>query len=189
SPVSVLRGHTNKVSRAVFDRNDATKAYSAGWDHTVRSWDLSIGAESSSKTSDKVLLDLAQLAAPNLLATGSTDRLICLWDLRSDAAQNISLTLAGHTAPVSSIAAHPTSSLLFASGSYDSTVRIWDARSAKQALFTLELPEREGAAERKEKEKVLAVDWDGERLVAGGEGAQVVVWRVSGQESKAPAAE
>ncbi|GAA5958116.1 hypothetical protein JCM21900_002916 [Sporobolomyces salmonicolor] len=189
SPVSVLRGHTNKVSRAVFDRNDVTKAYSAGWDHTVRSWDLSIGAESSSKTSDKVLLDLAQLAAPNLLATGSTDRLISLWDLRSDATQNISLTLSGHTAPVSSIAAHPTSSLLFASGSYDSTVRIWDARSAKQALFTLELPAREGAEQRKEKEKVLAVDWDGERLVAGGEGAQVVVWRVSGQESKAPAAE
>ena len=109
---------------------------------------------------------MAQLTAPNLLATGSTDRLICLWDLRTDATQNISLTLAGHTAPVSAIAAHPTSSLMFASGSYDSTVRIWDARSPKQALFTL---------------PVLAVDWDGERLAAGGEGARVISWRVSGQ--------
>jgi WD40 repeat protein len=111
----------------------------------------------------------------------STDRLICLWDLRTDATQNISLTLAGHTAPVSAIAAHPTSSLMFASGSYDSTVRIWDARSPKQALFTLPVPKKEGDEDRAEPEKVLAVDWDGERLAAGGEGARVISWRVSGQ--------
>ncbi|GAA6012123.1 hypothetical protein JCM10207_005137 [Rhodosporidiobolus poonsookiae] len=189
SPLTVLTGHTGKVSRAAFDRIDVTKAYSAGWDHSVRSWDLSIGAETSSKTSDKVLLALSQLAAPNLLATGTTDRLICLWDLRTDAAQNISLTLPGHSAPVSSVAAHPTSSLLLASGSYDGTVRIWDARSAKQALFTLPLPPKEGDAGRKEPEKILAIDWDGERLVAGGEGSRVVTWRVSGSEAEQPKAE
>ncbi|BGP31226.1 ribosome bioproteinsis protein ytm1 [Rhodotorula toruloides] len=189
TPMAVLRGHTGKVSRAVFDRSDVTKAYSAGWDHSVRSWDLTIGAETSSKTSDKVLLAMAQLTSPNLLATGSTDRLICLWDLRTDATQNISLTLAGHTAPVSSVAAHPTSPLLFASGSYDSTVRIWDARSAKQALFTLPVPKKEGDEDRKEPEKVLAIDWDGERLVAGGEGSRVITWRVSGQEGSAPTAQ
>lgn len=49
TPVSVLVGHTGKVSRAIFDRTDVSKAYSAGWDHTVRSWDLSIGAESAMK--------------------------------------------------------------------------------------------------------------------------------------------
>ncbi|BGP15196.1 hypothetical protein JCM10213_000854 [Rhodosporidiobolus nylandii] len=189
TPLTVLQGHVGKVSRAVFDRNDVTKAYSAGWDHSVRSWDLSIGAETSSKTSDKVLLSLSQLAAPNLLATGSTDRLICLWDLRTDATQNISLTLPGHSAPVSAVAAHPTSSLLLASGSYDGTVRIWDARSAKQALFTLPLPPKEGEEDRKEPERILAVDWDGERLVAGGEGSRVVTWRVSGQETEAPTAQ
>ncbi|GAA5855598.1 hypothetical protein JCM8547_001611 [Rhodosporidiobolus lusitaniae] len=189
SPVTVLRGHAGKISRAAFDRSDASKAYSAGWDHSVRSWDLSIGAETSSKTSDKVLLSLSQLAAPNLLATGSTDRLICLWDLRTDATQNISLTLSGHTAPVSSVAAHPTSSLLLASGSYDGTVRIWDARSAKQALFTLPLPKKEGEENKKEPERILAIDWDGERLVAGGEGSRVVTWRVSGSEASEPKAE
>ncbi|GAA5894528.1 hypothetical protein JCM8208_006265 [Rhodotorula glutinis] len=189
APSAVLRGHTGKISRALFDRSDVTKAYSAGWDHTVRSWDLSVGEETSSKTSDKVLLAMAQLTAPNLLATGSTDRLICLWDLRTDATQNISLTLSGHSAPVSAVAAHPTSSLLFASGSYDSTVRIWDARSPKQALFTLPVPKKEGADDKKEPEKVLAIDWDGERLVAGGEGSRTIVWRVSGQESQAPAAQ
>lgn len=99
--------------------------------------------------------------------------------------------LSGHTAPVSSVAAHPTSSLLLASGSYDGTVRIWDARSVKQSLFTLPLPPKEGAevSSRSEGERILAIDWDGERLVAGGEGSRVVTWRVSGSEAQEPKAE
>lgn len=178
SPVSVLTGHQGKVSRAIFDRTTAETAYSAGWDHTVRSWDLTVASERTAKTSDKVILDLTQMASANLLATGSTDRLVAFWDLREQT-QAISLLLAGHTAPVSSVCAHPTAPLLLASGSYDSTVRIWDARSPKQALFTVPLPPKDGAEPGAAQEKILAVDWDGERLVAGGEGARVVSWRVT----------
>lgn len=133
------------------------------------------------QTSDKVLLALSQMASPNLLVTGSTDRLVSFWDLRSESQQNISLTMAGHTAPVSAVAAHPTSPLLLASGSYDGTVRIWDARSPKQSLFVLPLPPKEEGKVGGE-EKILCVDWDGERLVAGGEGARIVQWKVSGKE-------
>jgi ribosome biogenesis protein len=125
------------------------------------------------------------MASPNLLATGSTDRLVSFWDFR-ESSQNISLTMPGHTGPVSSVASHPTSPLLLASGSYDSTVRIWDARSPKQALFVLPLPPKEGAEGAKGQEKILAVDWDGERLVAGGEGARIVAWKVSGKEAEVP---
>ncbi|KAI5475972.1 microtubule associated protein, partial [Pseudohyphozyma bogoriensis] len=129
-------------------------------------------------TSDKHLLSLAQPSSRNLLITGSTDRFVSVWDLR-DTSQNISLSLPGHLAPVSSVAAHPTAPLMFASGSYDSTVRVWDARSTKQALFVLPLPGKDGEeVESGKGEKVRAVDWDGRRLVAGGEGARVVCWRV-----------
>lgn len=130
------------------------------------------------------------MASPNLLATGSTDRTVCFWDLRTDndSPQNISLIMPGHTGPVSAVAAHPTSPLLLASGSYDSTVRIWDARSPKQALFVMPLPPKEGE-EGVGGEKILAVDWDGERLVAGGEGARIVVWKVTGAEKEAPTLE
>lgn len=118
-----------------------------------------------------------------MLATGSTDRLISYWDLR-EATANISLTLAGHTGQVSALAPHPTSPLLIASGSYDSTVRIWDARSTKSALFVIPLPPKEGEEfSGPGREKILALDWDGEKLVAGGEGARVVVWKVSGGEA------
>ena len=43
---------------------------------------------------------------------------------------------------------------------------------------------KEGAAGG---EKVLCVDWDGERLVAGGEGNRVVSWRVSASGDKVEA--
>ncbi|GAA5912723.1 Ytm1p [Sporobolomyces salmoneus] len=185
TPMSVLRGHTNKVSRALFDRNDASVAYSAGWDHTVRIWDLEHGIEKESKVSDKVHLSLAQLATPSLLLTGSTDRLLSLFDLRTSSLSSISLSLSGHTGPVSSVAEHPTNGLMFVSGSYDSTIKVWDARSPKQALFSLDMPQKEGKGEREEKDKVLCVAWDGERIVAGGEGAKVAVWRVSGKEGEA----
>lgn len=70
---------------------------------------------------------------------------------------------------------------MLASGSYDGTVRVWDARSEKQALFVLPMPPKDNlnAGNSQAGEKVLAVDWDGERLVAGGEGKRVVVWSVS----------
>ena len=135
------------------------------------------------QTSDKVLLSLTQMASRNLLATGSTDRTVSFWDLREES-QLISLTMKGHTGPVSAVASHPTSPLLLASGSYDSTVRVWDARSPNQALFVLPMPKEEGA----KGDKVLAVDWDGERIVAGGEGAKVVVWRVTDSQKEAPVA-
>ena len=130
-----------------------------------------------------MILALAQMASPNLLVTGSTDRQISYWDLREETS-NISLTLTGHTSQVSSLAPHPASPLLLASGSYDSTVRIWDARSTKSALFVINLPPKEGEEENG-KEKILAVDWDGSRLIAGGEGARVVVWKVTGGENEA----
>ncbi|GAA5965099.1 hypothetical protein JCM3765_004856 [Sporobolomyces pararoseus] len=182
TPMSVLRGHTNKVSRALFDRNDASVAYSAGWDHSVRVWDLEHGIEKENKASDKVHLDLTQLSTPSLLLTGSTDRLLSLFDLRTSSLSSISLSLSGHTAPVSSVASHPTNGLMFVSASYDSTVKVWDARSPKQALFSLDMPQKEGKEVGAEKDKILCVDWDGERIVAGGEGARVATWRVSGKE-------
>lgn len=121
------------------------------------------------------------MSSPNLLITGSTDRLISFFDFR-ESTQIISLSLPGHQGPVSSVVAHPTSPLLLASGSYDGTVKIWDARSPKQALFSMDMPRDEGSSGGQE--KVLAVDWDGERLVAAGEGKKVVSWLVSGTGAK-----
>ncbi|KDE06923.1 hypothetical protein MVLG_02810 [Microbotryum lychnidis-dioicae p1A1 Lamole] len=184
TPVSALLGHTGKISRAIFSSSFLTssQAYSASYDHTLRTWDLSTAQLLATRTapSSSVLLDLAQLSqSTNLLITGSTDRSIGVWDTREDASSHISISLTGHTGPVSSVVGHPKESLLIASGSFDSTVKIWDVRSPKQALFSLDMSREEG---QETKDRVLALDWDGEQLVAAGEGAKVAVWRVSGSK-------
>ena len=43
APTTVLQSHTARVSKALFSANDDGKAYSAGWDCTMRSWDLEVG--------------------------------------------------------------------------------------------------------------------------------------------------
>jgi ribosome biogenesis protein YTM1 len=48
-PAHRLEGHTGTVSRAVVDRTDASKAYSAGCDHTLREWNLEHGVEVASR--------------------------------------------------------------------------------------------------------------------------------------------
>lgn len=51
TPVSVLSNHVGKVTRAIFDRTDERIAFSSGWDHTVRTWDLTTAQETSCKVS------------------------------------------------------------------------------------------------------------------------------------------
>ncbi|PWN95217.1 WD40 repeat-like protein [Tilletiopsis washingtonensis] len=162
------------------------KAYSAGWNGSVREWDVDSQSASSSKTSDKVLLCLDHMAgsAPVLL-TGHVDRSIGIWDMRLNAAA-ITLPLASaHSAPVSAVRAHPSSAHLFASASHDGSVKLWDARSPKAALFALSRPPAasgEAAGKGAEKEKVLALDWtsDGQAIASGGEDKRLTLHRGEG---------
>lgn len=69
------------------------------------------------------------------------------------------MTLRGHSAWVSSVSWSRTSEYALCSASYDSTIRVWDIRS-KQALYTVDT---------EEKEKILSVYWDNDRIISGGE--------------------
>lgn len=184
-PTLVLRGHTGQVSKAVFDHSSASsigsrKAFSFGQDdHTVREWDLDAGGvQVSIKTSDKAMLAAEQLASPNLLATGNSDRTVTIFDMR-DGDTIINLTMVGHTSSVSAISAHPTNPLLLCSGSYDGTVKIWDVRSPKQALFSLVGQHKSGKAPG----KVLCTAWNGETVASGGEDAQLALHQSKGMSN------
>src|SRR5262245_33131947 len=61
-----------------------------------------------------------------LLASGSHDRTVRLWDTQTGALKR---ALSGHALAVTSLAFSPDGKLL-ASGSADKSVRLWDARAA-----------------------------------------------------------
>ena len=65
-----------------------------------------------------------------LLATGSPDKTVRLWDPVSGAEVR---SLAGHTSWVYAVAFSPDGKLL-ASAGYDRTVRIWDPATGRRSL-------------------------------------------------------
>lgn len=77
---------------------------------------------------------------------------------------------------------------------YSGLVQIWDIRSPKSALFSVQKqsqPATAGAGGEEGRkvtkngkvlgERLLAGDWDGEKVVAGGEDGQVGIWNARGE--------
>jgi WD40 repeat protein/tetratricopeptide (TPR) repeat protein len=134
SPLQTLRGHRGHVLSVAFDPNNALLA-SGSSDHQVILWDLKalIGSKSavadSSQLSYKVLSghqEAVQSLAFNpdgsLLASGSDDASVILWDVKKG--EKIQ-TIRDHQDAVKSVTFNPDGTFL-ASGSFDGTVRLWN---------------------------------------------------------------
>jgi len=147
-PLSLMKGHTDCVSVAIFAPNDPTVAYSTSWDHTLRTWDLITSA---------------------VVDTRSSEKYIALIDPRASATTVAAMTLRGHSNSVVALSPDPDSSYGLVSGSHDGTCRVWDIRSASSekegrvgtSIYTIS---RESTKDKKGR--------------AGGEGLKVfdVVW-------------
>lgn len=84
APDAVMRGHTGRVGGLVWDKLDSGKFWSAGWDGSVRGWEVQTGASGVLRQGpfDKSALCVDQWKMNGTLATGNMDRTICLWDTR-----------------------------------------------------------------------------------------------------------
>lgn len=180
APDLTFTGHKGRIGAAVWQDG----IWSAGWDGSIRGWDAETGANTVVRQgpSDKALLCLSQFSSGQL-AAGSMDRTVTLWDTR-EAASVIAQTL--HTpSPVAGITCHPSSNFTLATASYNGAVQIWDVRSPKHALFSVSRSRKSQRQVTKNGkvlgERLLAVDWDGELLVAGGEDGEVGIWRARGE--------
>jgi len=113
--------------------------------------------------------------ADQIIATGSYDQAINLWDINSGELLD---TLTGHNGPVYDLEYHPTLPIL-ASASGDRTVKLWDVKSG-QRLDTLNEPEKE--------QYTVCFSPDGHHLAAAGVDRRIRIWEVTqqGQEGTNP---
>jgi len=177
-PLSGLRGVMNDVGFS----SDASLVFVAAGEPGV------FGEVRLFKTSDHSLIRTMQghrdaiYAAElspdgKLLATGSYDQKVKLWNVESGAEVR---TLHGHNDAVYDVAFHPNGQIL-ASASGDRTVKLWNVATGER-LDTLNQPEREQYA--------VTFSLDGKRIVAGGADKRIRIWDITagGKEGTNPIA-
>ncbi|KAF2474510.1 WD40 repeat-like protein [Lindgomyces ingoldianus] len=194
--LTTLSGHTAPASNVIFKPEDATVAYSASHDHTLRTWDLPTSTCVDTRTTSHSLLSLTALPKLNLLATGTSARHITLIDPRASATQIAVMTLRGHLNAVVSLDTNPNSEYGLVSASHDGTCRIWDVRSVKpnagamvdggQVGESVYVVEREGMGGKSKASgdgvKVFGVRWDADvGIVSTGEDKRVQINRGVGE--------
>ncbi|KAG0268661.1 WD repeat-containing protein 12 [Actinomortierella ambigua] len=169
APLVTLTAHTGPVSAVVFNPTAKDTLYSGGWDHSVRMWDIESHVNVWTKNCEKVVHALDYSAHAGLLASGHSDPVVRLWDPRVDDSSVVKQTFSGHQGWVSSVAWSPESAYLLASASYDGLIKVWDIR-AKGALYTL--------VHAKGSKKALALDWERDIMLSGGEDNQMKIHQV-----------
>lgn len=177
--LSYLDGHRDFVNDVCFDEADATVAYSASQDHSVKTWDLATGSCVDTRTTGQSLTTLCHLPEHSLIAAGGAERYINLVDPRVSATKVSAMILRGHSAWINSVAKDPKSDYQFVSASNDGTCRIWDIRSARNeasgekvgsSVFVIERASQQGKkAAQGDASRVFSVCWDAEvGIVSGG---------------------
>lgn len=195
-PLALLQSHTAPVSSVIFAPNDSTVAYSASWDHSLRTWDLPTSTLVDARSIAHSLLSVAALPSLNLVAAGTSARHITLIDPRASTTSIVAMTLRGHTNAVVSLATDPNSTYALASGSHDGTCRVWDVRSTKtekegrvgQSMYSIGR-ESAGGESRASGDgvKIFGVVWDSDiGIVSAGEDKRVQINRGKDLGSHAP---
>ncbi|KAL8781824.1 MAG: hypothetical protein Q9194_000184 [Teloschistes cf. exilis] len=189
-PLWLLKSHTGPVSSVIFAPNDPMVAYSASWDHCLKTWDLPTATALDARSTSHSLLSLAALPSLNLVAAGTSARHITLIDPRTSATNIVAMTLRGHKNAVVSLATDPDSIHCLASGSHDGTCRVWDVRSTKtgkegqadQSMYSIGRESLGGEARTSgDGVKVFGIAWDSDvGLITAGEDKQVQINRGKG---------
>ncbi|ATY60350.1 WD40 YVTN repeat-like-containing domain [Cordyceps militaris] len=172
-PLALIPVHDAPVTAALFHPHDATVAYTASEDHTVRTIDLTTQRPVARLATMHPLLCAVALPARGLIAAGSSARHITLLDPREAAAATAAMTLRGHVNMVSSLAASPDNDYALVSGAHDGTCRVWDLRSARAGTAD------EGGGRVSQPVYTIGREWlRGKKLPPAGDGVKVlsVAW-------------
>ena len=148
-----FQGHRDEVT-AVAIRPDGRQVASASADGAIRVWDLSAADDHKALTdATDALWAVAVSPDGKKLATAGADKIVRVYDAQTG---KLDAELAGHTAPVTSLAFFPDGRLASAGG--DKVVKVWDVAGKK---VTRELAGHTSAI------LALAVGADGKLVVSG----------------------
>jgi len=154
-PMTRLEGATGPVTGVAWPHPVAV--YATGWDRQVRMWDIKTGVNALTLPAKAAGTSLSFGVGANLIATGHTDKTICLWDPRQNEKSVMKMQLKSHSNFVTSVRWCKGNSHKLASSSNDGSVKIWDVR-AKDPLHSL----------KTHNGKALCVEWWGPGMLTSG---------------------
>lgn len=163
TPMTRLK-HQGGATSVIFSR-DGSHLYSAGYDGTVRDWDLGRNAVTHEYKGAKGPIWTIDLSPDgSRLAAAGEDAVIRIWNLATPAAP---VELRGHTRNIWEVRFSPDGKRL-ASCSFDYSVRLWDAVRPR-ALKTLAGHDQ----------SCVGLDYspDGALIASGGDDAKIRYWR------------
>jgi len=155
TPLETLSGHKEPVSCVLW--NEDGELMSSGWDHCIRVWDANTSTNKHTMTGNKVVLGIAYSASNNLLAAGSADKFVRLFDARASG-DVVHKMLTSHEGWVSCVDWSPVDQNILVSGSYDCSIRLWDIRCTSEPLNCLE----------KHEDKVMCLLWKDPKYILSG---------------------
>lgn len=123
--VRVFEGHTEPVRRAIFS-TDGKRILSAGWDKTIRLWNVESGQTIKEFVGHQdAVLSARFLKQGNQILSASKDKTIRIWDVESG--EEIT-RMEGHTGFVYDVAILPGEERAL-SCSRDQTLRLWNLKT------------------------------------------------------------
>jgi len=161
-PIATINSHSQCISGLAFSSENVL--YSSSLDHSLHKWDIGTSLSPNCTQTLTTKRAITCLSCPasegRLVAFGSTDKTLRIWDTREKARNdNASIAMfSSHEGWLSTLSWFPNKDYILASGSYAGRIKIWDNRVGLP-ISTINAA-HEG--------KILSISWFRSNIIASG---------------------